>query len=253
MKFLSGNTVNEIRAGAVAKPHRLADTKYFTLIELLIVIAIISILAAMLLPALKGAKEQANSISCISNLKGSLTTINLFVVDKSAYPAVSRNTGDWHDSWANTLAYWGYLETAAGSDHIMNATAMASSRCQLVKKDDRYGYSVYARLWLSPKNWWQRDPKMTTDTVLRNVTDPSTMPILADSIQWRANSPYYGWQYYYMDPSWEYNVHLRHNRRANFGFPDGHTESWNLNECFRNGLQPTSGSHTTYYVGLLDK
>lgn len=45
------------------------NKKAFTLVELLVVIAIIALLMAILMPALRLAKDQASAIICVSNLK----------------------------------------------------------------------------------------------------------------------------------------------------------------------------------------
>ncbi|MDE3066190.1 MAG: DUF1559 domain-containing protein [Verrucomicrobiota bacterium] len=53
----------------------------FTLLELLVVIAIIAILAALLFPALARAKEKAQGVSCINNLKQLMTAMTLYTGD----------------------------------------------------------------------------------------------------------------------------------------------------------------------------
>lgn len=61
--------------------------KGFTLIEMLVVIAIIGILATILTPTLTRARERAKRAKCMSNLKQIGYLIAMYETDKEKYPA----------------------------------------------------------------------------------------------------------------------------------------------------------------------
>jgi prepilin-type N-terminal cleavage/methylation domain-containing protein len=58
----------------------------FTLVELLVVMAIIGVLVAMLLPAVQSARESARRASCVNNLKQIGTAIQLYHNAHTAFP-----------------------------------------------------------------------------------------------------------------------------------------------------------------------
>ena len=86
-------------------------SKQFTLIELLVVIAIIAILAAMLLPALQGARRTAKMAQCTSNCKQFAQSNYLYATSYNGYvtPITNWSGKDGTNIWPALI--WNQLGT----------------------------------------------------------------------------------------------------------------------------------------------
>ena len=103
--------------------------KPFTLIELLIVIAIIAILAGMLLPSLNAAREKARTIACVSNSKQI----------ERAYADYCADMNDWY------ISHWSMSGTRGYTEKGLTTAAMLSTAFKNGTKIASYSHLGYLK------------------------------------------------------------------------------------------------------------
>jgi len=212
-----------------------ARSSAFTLTELLVVIAVIGILAALLLPALASSRLSAQRIKCVGNLHQLTLATHLYWEDNNnrcfRYAGAVTNGGQiyWFGWIAPGAEGQRQFDPESGALYpylrgrgveICPAFDYYSPQVKLKATVGAYGYGYNLNLSARPG-----DPPVNST----RFKQPDQLALLADAAQvntWQAPAsdthPLLE-EWYYVDANLSQpNGHFRHAQRADVAFADGH-------------------------------
>lgn len=205
----------------------------FTLVELLVVMAIMGVLSALLLPALSRSKATAQRIKCVANLRQLGLAAQMYWDDNSGrafrYRGAATNGGDVY--WFGWLARGsegrrdfdpapGALFAYLGGSGVELCPSLNPSLPAFKRKATGAAYGYGYNLLLSA-------PAAEATIDINRLVHPSETALLADAAQVNTFQPPASpghpmlEEFYYISTN-EPTVHFRHAKSANVLFCDNH-------------------------------
>ena len=217
----------------------------FTLVELLVVVAIIGILASMLLPALARAKLASQTIRCLNGLKQLGTVFQLYGDDYNGYIVPNQNnsvyepSGMWYIRLRDNYGVKSHAQSVASggdSDIMICWTNYEKSKASIPAADTKptsastYGYNTMTSRGINYNSG------NTSDIYIKyqRINNPSQRFILAD--KYLGNDKCFDctnplWETYPFTPTtYVRGFSYEHGRATNILFLDGHCESRKFGE-----------------------
>lgn len=199
----------------------------FTLIELLVVIAIIGILASLLFPALKKARDASHKISCMNNMKQIGSSFTLYLNDNNGWFPPYRFV-DPTFYWVNMLQEYvnenpNYSRLTADSIFLCPSREDRRKFTSIRQRETSYGYNADSLGNLNDRGY-------VRISMIRKASEHMTN---ADCVR-IDNSQYKDDGWYTVYPGGSSSVSGRHSGgRANLLYVDGHvgTESADYMNC----------------------
>lgn len=183
----------------------------FTLVELLVVVAIISLLAALLLPALGNAREAARASACLSQQKQMYMLQRRYGDDWNGIlpPPYDHADGQSAKHWAHRLQYSGYL-----SYRYQDAVY-----CKSAKQNFGYNSNIFSSPYSTGAYIIVNGTNNTGWANMDKFHRPSCLYMFGDSY----SNYWIGWVY---GPGYPHGV--GQNRATNLIYGDGHGKTHRL-------------------------
>lgn len=209
--------------------------KKFTLLELMITVAIMAVIAAMLLPALGAARNKARSAECLGRIRQNSTAMQAYNLDFNGHTVSYRINADaTATSWSSILFTMQYM-TGISYLKVRTFTCPALPPEGFYDPYRTYGSLKFNDIWEGNYfeqrygTFWQRELRSTAGIFYmpHKLRTPSKVPHFADTLYVNPGNAGNGYGYYYFPLRNKNNatLSLHHNLRGNIIYFDGHATS----------------------------
>ena len=206
----------------------------FTLIELMVVMALLGVLASLLFPAINRARARGQSAVCLSNLRQIGAALILEAAQKEGRIYLYSPADDDSNSWAAVAAAIGANEPDLFYCPSYPPYGFSNS----------VGWYCSYGIRVDPPEDYLETVSEERYLVVSRVPEPASFLIVADTTS-SGRQGLRAKQYRWFGAAWNPpTVHARHNGRANALFLDGHVESCDRTRLEALGINALYGPDT---------
>ncbi len=216
---------------------RRPDLPAFTLIELMVVIAVVAILAALLIPAMGRAKGKAQGITCANNIK-QLSVAWIMYADDHSGTLVNNHgiqeTVKRRQNWVNNLLDWGnspdntnLFSLTSGELTLFLGNDTSVFKCPSDKSIADNGprirsYSMNSLVGNPGELTNRFNPQLRQFFLITDFPTPSETYVFLDEHPDTINDGFF--MNRWAEPKWGNLPASYHNGAATLTFADGHVE-----------------------------